>query len=134
MLVVTSGVLVMINNSINQQPSFTSVYAKIGDNWVNFSKKGIEVSSSTVKKNYKRAASKEALLLSSADGKERLIDKVYIKGVLTDLKVILTGSHARKFTKTTTAELKQFFNKAFNGEMIFKEISAQKVENLNLVF
>ena len=110
------------------------MYAKIGDGWVNFSKKGIEISAKAVKKNYKNAVSKEALYLSSNDGKERLLGAIYIKGCLSDLKVLLTGKDARQFAKTEVSEQKHFFNKAFDGEMIFNETDAKKAENIDLIF
>lgn len=121
-------------NGVNQQPSFTGAYARMGNGWANMSTLR-SVSENAVKENFAKAGKNSiGLFLNSFSP----IVTVEGRGLTTvpsaSLKVILTGVQADQFKAVKPENQKSFLNGIFEGVAKFNNLRVRRVKNPSSMF
>lgn len=129
---------------INQQPSFTAVYAKSnGFSWEVIKGSSIvknpfaseEDTLSALKTIYSNARNKEVLLLNSKKATWTAGGCDFNGCTVTDTLVILTNKAAKLFQEAKEQiQIKELFNYFFKGKYKFEDLSVKKVDNVESYF
>lgn len=118
---------------VNCNPSFTGVYSKFRNQWYDFSKSGGEdTTAEKVKKDYVSSKANQALIIDSNNALYRCFE---LADGIHDFPVVLTGEHAKEYkaSKNHNNEVKELFNKWYQGFYTFFDISTKKTDNVDFL-
>lgn len=121
-------------SNVNQQPSFTGAYVRLGMRWGNL-KTSKMVSQRAVQRSLDRAGDKSlALYLGSFCPSVKKGHEGFEPVKNLSLPLILTGKDALRFKRLKGSERREFMNGIFSNLLSFNNLKTRKVDNPKTMF